>query len=185
LVGGTRRKRIYENEKAIELHDSEISNMSFALDSAVVAFSLVYVHQSDNPAWDVGTVHSQKSGANRSQGGAHRRRTRLSLEAIYFDCKLLIGDGEPSRTRTCDPLVKSQLLYRLSYRPIYTLKSTQCVLFFNREELRRAFYRSMVALSKVAKSSYRVLDSVRSSTTLHNKNLIFPIHFSGRPATND
>ena len=25
--------------------------------------------------------------------------------------------GEPSRTRTCDPLVKSQLLYRLSYRP--------------------------------------------------------------------
>src|SRR6185369_8354318 len=26
---------------------------------------------------------------------------------------------EPSRTRTCDPLVKSQLLYRLSYRPIY------------------------------------------------------------------
>lgn len=28
-------------------------------------------------------------------------------------------NGEPSRTRTCDPLVKSQLLYRLSYRPIY------------------------------------------------------------------
>jgi hypothetical protein len=25
--------------------------------------------------------------------------------------------GEPSRTRTCDPLVKSQLLYQLSYRP--------------------------------------------------------------------
>ena len=24
---------------------------------------------------------------------------------------------EPSRTRTCDPLVKSQLLYQLSYRP--------------------------------------------------------------------
>src|SRR5712692_7068028 len=27
------------------------------------------------------------------------------------------NSGEPSRTRTCDPLVKSQLLYRLSYRP--------------------------------------------------------------------
>jgi hypothetical protein len=26
---------------------------------------------------------------------------------------------EPSRTRTCDPLVKSQLLYRLSYRPTF------------------------------------------------------------------
>jgi hypothetical protein len=25
--------------------------------------------------------------------------------------------NEPSRTRTCDPLVKSQLLYQLSYRP--------------------------------------------------------------------
>src|SRR6185295_13850074 len=35
---------------------------------------------------------------------------------------LQIGFGfEPSRTRTCDPLVKSQLLYRLSYRPIYML----------------------------------------------------------------
>src|SRR5947209_1792849 len=32
-------------------------------------------------------------------------------------CKLLQISGEPSRTRTCDPLVKSQLLYRLSYRP--------------------------------------------------------------------
>ena len=36
-------------------------------------------------------------------------------------CKLLQISGEPSRTRTCDPLVKSQLLYRLSYRP--TLKN--------------------------------------------------------------
>src|SRR5439155_12899968 len=26
-------------------------------------------------------------------------------------------DGEPSRARTCDPLIKSQLLYQLSYRP--------------------------------------------------------------------
>src|SRR5205807_6131562 len=32
-------------------------------------------------------------------------------------CKLLQLSGEPSRTRTCDPLVKSQLLYQLSYRP--------------------------------------------------------------------
>ena len=27
-------------------------------------------------------------------------------------------NGEPSRARTCDPLIKSQLLYQLSYRPI-------------------------------------------------------------------
>jgi hypothetical protein len=28
-----------------------------------------------------------------------------------------IGESEPRRIRTADPLVKSQLLYRLSYRP--------------------------------------------------------------------
>ncbi len=35
-------------------------------------------------------------------------------------CKLLsslVLNGEPSRARTCDPLIKSQLLYQLSYRP--------------------------------------------------------------------
>ena len=29
---------------------------------------------------------------------------------------------EPSRTRTCDPLVKSQLLYQLSYRPVCVIQ---------------------------------------------------------------
>ncbi len=28
------------------------------------------------------------------------------------------NNGEPSRARTCDPLIKSQLLYQLSYRPM-------------------------------------------------------------------
>ena len=36
-------------------------------------------------------------------------------EVKFFVC----NSGEPSRTRTCDPLVKSQLLYQLSYRPIH------------------------------------------------------------------
>jgi hypothetical protein len=31
--------------------------------------------------------------------------------------KSLKNNGEPSRARTCDPLIKSQLLYQLSYRP--------------------------------------------------------------------
>jgi hypothetical protein len=30
---------------------------------------------------------------------------------------LVDSNGEPSRDRTCDPLIKSQLLYQLSYRP--------------------------------------------------------------------
>ena len=45
---------------------------------------------------------------------------------------LLRQNGEPSRTRTCDPLVKSQLLYRLSYRPILDIaerKSVECAPF--------------------------------------------------------
>src|ERR1051325_8196421 len=37
-------------------------------------------------------------------------------------------NGEPSRTRTCDPLVKSQLLYQLSYRPIYMQRAREGVL---------------------------------------------------------
>ena len=28
-----------------------------------------------------------------------------------------LESGEPDRIRTCDPLIKSQLLYQLSYRP--------------------------------------------------------------------
>src|SRR5215471_9021614 len=34
----------------------------------------------------------------------------------FFD-EVVITNGEPSRARTCDPLIKSQLLYQLSYRP--------------------------------------------------------------------
>src|SRR5436190_1084600 len=31
--------------------------------------------------------------------------------------QVIENNGEPSRARTCDPLIKSQLLYQLSYRP--------------------------------------------------------------------
>jgi hypothetical protein len=33
---------------------------------------------------------------------------------------VIIDSGEPSRARTCDPLIKSQLLYQLSYRPSFS-----------------------------------------------------------------
>src|SRR5438477_20486 len=39
---------------------------------------------------------------------------RLAILPTAFSVR---KSGEPSRTRTCDPLVKSQLLYQLSYRP--------------------------------------------------------------------
>src|SRR5688572_9221373 len=46
---------------------------------------------------------------------------RLALQPTAFDVQLR-KSGEPSRTRTCDPLVKSQLLYRLSYRPTSSIE---------------------------------------------------------------
>jgi hypothetical protein len=57
--------------------------------------------------------------------------------------------GEPSRTRTCDPLVKSQLLYRLSYRPIYMQRAREGRAL---EELRGAFYQSYQKAQKAQMS---------------------------------
>ena len=36
---------------------------------------------------------------------------------VFCQRRLTLMSGEPSRARTCDPLIKSQLLYQLSYRP--------------------------------------------------------------------
>ena len=41
---------------------------------------------------------------------AHVMQTKICLKLIGFS-------GEPDRIRTCDPLIKSQLLYQLSYGP--------------------------------------------------------------------
>ena len=56
---------------------------------------------------------------------------------------------EPSRTRTCDPLVKSQLLYQLSYRPIYMRRARKGVLFSIARKVRNAFYRTLIQYSNV------------------------------------
>ncbi len=47
-----------------------------------------------------------------------------------FNLPQIIPDfGEPSRARTCDPLIKSQLLYQLSYRPVrWNAKNYTCGL---------------------------------------------------------
>ena len=37
--------------------------------------------------------------------------------------KLNPGDGGRTRTRTLDPLIKSQLLYQLSYAPVSGVKA--------------------------------------------------------------
>ena len=49
-------------------------------------------------------------------------------------------DGEPDRIRTCDPLIKSQLLYQLSYGP-----TSFCVLFqFKMVKFNLNFYMKLV-----------------------------------------
>ena len=48
-------------------------------------------------------------------------------------------DGEPDRIRTCDPLIKSQLLYQLSYGPkIYY--ETILKFHYNQEENLRIIF---------------------------------------------
>jgi hypothetical protein len=39
----------------------------------------------------------------------------MTVARIDVGCQEVCG--EPDRIRTCDPLIKSQLLYQLSYRP--------------------------------------------------------------------
>ena len=56
-------------------------------------------------------------------------------------------DGEPGRNRTCDPRIKSALLYQLSYGPtflIYHRKNTDPVaLTADREHRNRWIYRHL------------------------------------------
>jgi hypothetical protein len=40
------------------------------------------------------------------------------MRAIVSRPHLVDVESEPGRTRTCDPVVKSHLLYQLSYRPV-------------------------------------------------------------------
>ena len=56
------------------------------------------------------------------------RRLKYAAQELMIYLRRKALGYEPSRTRTCDPLVKSQLLYQLSYRPIHA-ESTPGVLF--------------------------------------------------------
>lgn len=48
---------------------------------------------------------------------AHKRDTRQQRADIAAVSGENQKSGEPNRIRTCDPLIKSQLLYQLSYGP--------------------------------------------------------------------
>src|SRR6266540_6678660 len=83
--------------------------------------------------------------------------------------KLLILNGEPSRTRTCDPLVKSQLLYRLSYRPT------------NGKEFKVSGFRFQVCGYEVANSlSLWERVGVRDEVSAEEKYSKSPFYLPGR-----
>lgn len=48
---------------------------------------------------------------------AHERDTLSQTYENKHVFTSFAESGEPDRIRTCDPLIKSQLLYQLSYRP--------------------------------------------------------------------
>src|ERR1043166_674855 len=73
-----------------------------------------------------------------------------SLLTYQIQMLTVVGDFEPSRTRTCDPLVKSQLLYRLSYRPIYRRMSTQARALF---QLRRTSLRILPKRDRIVQNA--------------------------------
>lgn len=45
------------------------------------------------------------------------RPSRHAPRGVALNIDLSMENGEPDRIRTCDPLIKSQLLYLLSYGP--------------------------------------------------------------------
>ena len=52
-----------------------------------------------------------------------RRRNAAYVICVTFNYLILLEkDGGRSRARTYDPLIKSQLLYQLSYAPIFAVR---------------------------------------------------------------
>ncbi len=49
---------------------------------------------------------------------AQERDTLGQADVTKREIHAKVESGEPNRIRTCDPLIKSQLLYQLSYGPI-------------------------------------------------------------------
>ena len=75
-------------------------------------------------------VHSRQ-GSRKTRGDCvlseyrqkHRRQdghkwSQMKSDRFVNLPQIIANPGEPSRARTCDPLIKSQLLYQLSYRPV-------------------------------------------------------------------
>ena len=57
-------------------------------------------------------IYSPSRSGNRKQVHIKMQNEK----GVIIDA--LSNNGEPDRDRTCDPLIKSQLLYQLSYRPV-------------------------------------------------------------------
>ena len=90
--------------------------------------------------------------------GSFRRLRKTPVFSLQSNGKLRLLDcreglGEPGRNRTCDPLIKSQLLYRLSYR-------------LSQERRNLVFDSGWVNVGKAAPSDFRGMISKRPKRSL-------------------
>ena len=61
-----------------------------------------------------------------------RKNKTLDRKVFFMFCSILMKfNGGSHRIRTCDQLVKSQLLYQLSQRPIHNTKDGDYFIFSN------------------------------------------------------
>ena len=74
-------------------------------------------------------INRQKTGPNEAKGSApaqevKQRATRLDkIKKLILKSMSFSYIGELGRVRTADPLIKSQMLYRLSYEPVNQQRS--------------------------------------------------------------
>jgi len=79
---------------------------------ASIGTTMRYIHATDQGKRGAIIVLSEYRQKRRHKIVSTTKRQAFQPAVI------IPNSGEPSRARTCDPLIKSQLLYQLSYRPI-------------------------------------------------------------------
>ena len=104
---------------------------------------------------------------------AHVMQTKNCLKLIGFS-------GEPDRIRTCDPLIKSQLLYQLSYGPTLDVAFKEgrggrqglLRMFFKQNSRHRFWHRPEPIISVAAHSAFAALCLERAVTACTFRKLL-------------
>ena len=80
----------------------------------------------------LGFVSKLKRCETKPLAGIERTLGYESRQMIYKKAphkEELFSTGEPGGIRTHDPLIKSQMLYRLSYEPVFHPKNKCCIKY--------------------------------------------------------